>query len=72
MDNQRIRVVLGTYGGSVSVEADDDVTVDEVIAYLDLEFPKLAAQMRRTRDIVRRAQAPGISDEPFWQEKQHE
>ncbi len=53
--------------GSVLVETEDWVTIDQTIAFLDLEEPRLAASLRRVRDSVRSANIPGISDQPPWQ-----
>lgn len=66
MMQQPIRIIRHD-SSSVSVEAEDWVTVDELIAFLDLEEPRLATSMRCTRDVVRTAKLRGISDQPFWQ-----
>lgn len=65
--HQRIRLIRGE-GGVITVEADDDVSVDEMIAFLEDEEPRLAERLLAIAATVRETHAPGISNQFFWQE----
>ncbi len=66
MQQQPIRIIRHD-SSAISIETEDWVTADEIIAFLELEEPRLAAVMRKMREIVLQAAMPGFSDEQFWQ-----
>lgn len=68
--NERIRLIKHECGCCTSVEADDDVSAEEVIAFLQQEEPALAEKLARTIERVRRAEIPGVSDTTFFRREQ--
>ena len=68
-DERRIRLIRQD-NNIVSVEVGDDVSAEEIIAFLALEEPRLAASLRRTVERVRRANVPGFSDQSFFRQQE--
>lgn len=56
-------------GNKTIVEFDFDagVSVEEVIAFLQLEEPTLAAQLQHALDTLRSASSPGLSNQAIWE-----
>ncbi len=61
---ERIQIIQNS-DGSTDIIADDDVSARELADFLSLEYPSLAAQLRRAREMVHDRGGSEMLH-PFW------